>query len=77
MVQVVAQRGPLAVNVNSILWHDYAGKFCVLFSNYRLQFSESDMLIVLIYINQNGNKCPTLLKDYCSRKGLPNARLEL
>jgi len=25
MVKVVAQRGPLGVNVNSILWHDYVG----------------------------------------------------
>ena len=25
MVQVVAQKGPLAVNVNSVLWHDYVG----------------------------------------------------
>lgn len=26
MVKVVAQRGPLGVNVNSILWHDYVGR---------------------------------------------------
>ena len=26
MVKLVAQRGPLGVNVNSILWHDYIGK---------------------------------------------------
>ena len=27
MVKVVAQRGPLGVNVNSILWHDYVSEY--------------------------------------------------
>ena len=26
MVQVVAQKGPLAVNVDAVLWHDYIGE---------------------------------------------------
>ena len=29
MVKVVAQRGPLGVNVNSILWHDYVSEYVV------------------------------------------------
>ena len=26
MVQIVAQKGPLAVNVDAVLWHDYIGE---------------------------------------------------
>ena len=26
MVHIVAQKGPLAVNVDAVLWHDYIGE---------------------------------------------------